>query len=191
MSHDPSHVGRHGVKTAHPPDHSDEVLADSHRQYGVVDRTLTAPHDGSAEAATSELPLAVEAHRDDNDDETAPTQTPAAPSKRGARARAWWTATTGIWIGVGLVAVGFVAIFYTWSKVAGLLNVAHQMPYLVSGGIAGLAVVIVGAVAIDVAVRRQDSREREQQLEQIALVLDEFRAALNQQDIPEHQENGP
>lgn len=86
--------------------------------------------------------------------------------------------STGIWAGLVVISLGFVAIFYAWGRVAGLSNVALQMPYLVSGGLVGLALVIVGVTAVDVAVRRQDSLERRQQLAETSRVLAELRALI-------------
>lgn len=99
-------------------------------------------------------------------------------SSRRARIGALVNASAGVWIGLVLVAAGFVAIFYTWGKVAGVINVAQQMPYLVSGGISGLALVIVGVTAVDVAIRQQDSHERKHQMGQITRVLNELRILL-------------
>lgn len=77
----------------------------------------------------------------------------------------------GVWGGLTLAAAGFAAIFYTWGKVAGLVNVAQQMPYLISGGLAGLALIIVGVVVVDVSVRREDSHERRLQFAQVIQTL--------------------
>lgn len=87
-------------------------------------------------------------------------------------------ATTAVWAGVTIVAAGFVAIFYTWARVAGLMNVAEQLPYLVSGGITGLALIIVGVTVVDVAVRRQDREERRHQLMQMDRALEDLHDAL-------------
>lgn len=94
-----------------------------------------------------------------------------------------------VWAGVALVAAGFAAIFYCWARVAGLLDVARQLPYVISGGITGLALIIVGITVVDVAVRRQDGQERRHQVAQLDRVLEELREALqtdeNQQSRPD------
>lgn len=107
-----------------------------------------------------------------------------------ARVATWLNPTTGVWLGLALVAAGFVSIFYSWGKVAGVLNVAQQMPYLVSGGITGLALVIVGVTAVDVAVRRQDSHERKQQNAQIMRTLDELLDVLESEADIENEREG-
>lgn len=108
--------------------------------------------------------------------------------KPGSRLRGVATATTGTWIGVVLVAAGFAAIFYTWGKVAGVLNVAQQLPYLVSGGLSGLALVIVGVAVVDVAVRRQDSSERHQQIAQMTRTLAELRELFEAEEPLDDEE---
>jgi signal transduction histidine kinase len=87
---------------------------------------------------------------------------------------------TPTYIGIAVAAVGFGLIFYAWSKVAGIAdNVALQMPYLVSGGLAGLGLVMVGVTIINVAAKRRDARMRQQQTELLADALHELRTALD------------
>src|SRR5688500_4626757 len=50
--------------------------------------------------------------------------------KRFARLKQFWRVGAGVWAGLLLVAGGFGMIAYTWGEVAGLLDVALQMPYL-------------------------------------------------------------
>ena len=45
------------------------------------------------------------------------------------------------YVGIAVVAIGFALIGIAWAKVAALTNVALQLPYVVSAGISGLAVV--------------------------------------------------
>lgn len=85
-----------------------------------------------------------------------------------------------IWSGLALAIIGFVTIFYAWVKVAETVEVGRQMPYVVSGATAGLALVVVGIAVVDMAVRRQDRLERRQQLTTMRLVLEELREAAEQ-----------
>ncbi|HVM55703.1 MAG TPA: hypothetical protein VM262_21140 [Acidimicrobiales bacterium] len=82
------------------------------------------------------------------------------------------------WIGLALAAIGFGVIAFSWGKVAGLLDVSLQMPYVVSGGLTGLGLVMVGMTAVNVAARRQDAVERARQVEQLESVLRELQETL-------------
>lgn len=84
------------------------------------------------------------------------------------------------YIGIAVAAAGFVLIALAWGQVAGKTNVALQLPYLVSGGITGLAVVMVGLTIISVAARRRDVALREQQTELLADALRELAASLEE-----------
>ena len=48
-------------------------------------------------------------------------------------------------LAIGYCLAGFVLIFLGWNGAASYDTVSAQMPYLVSGGIGGLALVVVGA----------------------------------------------
>jgi hypothetical protein len=82
--------------------------------------------------------------------------------------------------GIVVAALGFVLIAIAWGAVAGETNVALQMPYLVSGGITGLALVMVGLTVVSVAARRRDALLREQQTQLLADALRELGAALDE-----------
>ena len=85
------------------------------------------------------------------------------------------------YFGIAITAIGFAVIIFAWSKVAGIAdNVALQMPYLVSGGLAGLGLVMVGVTVINVAAKRRDTQLRQQQTELLADALRELRNALEE-----------
>lgn len=84
------------------------------------------------------------------------------------------------YVGIAVTAIGFVLIAIAWGTVAGETNVALQMPYLVSGGITGLALVMVGLTVVSVAARRRDAVLREQQTQLLADALRELGAALDE-----------
>jgi hypothetical protein len=86
--------------------------------------------------------------------------------------------SSGVWLGLSLAACGFLAIIFSWIRVAALVDVAQQMPYVVSGGMGGIGLVIVGVGIIDMAIRRQDRVERQQQIQQMGRVLQELRKRL-------------
>jgi hypothetical protein len=84
-------------------------------------------------------------------------------------------ASTGVWAGLGVAALGFILIFFSWIKVAALLDVGRQLPYVVSGAMTGLGLIVVGIAVVDMAVRRQDRLERRQQLMLMRTILEELR----------------
>jgi len=85
------------------------------------------------------------------------------------------TPSNGVWAGLAVVAAGFSAIFYSWGAVAGTVAVDEQMSPLISAGFTGLALIVLGLAAVDIAVRRQDRPERMQQVAQIERSVAELR----------------
>jgi signal transduction histidine kinase len=84
------------------------------------------------------------------------------------------------YLGIAVAAAGFVLIAYAWGKVAGIAdNVALQMPYLVSGGLTGLGLVMVGVTIVNVAAKRRDAQLRQQQTQLLADALHELRTTLD------------
>jgi uncharacterized membrane protein len=77
-------------------------------------------------------------------------------------------------VGVLLCLIGFVAIFFGWNGAASESTPAAQFPYLISGGIVGLALVVIGAAMLVV----QDAREERARLE---ATLDRLATAVERQ----------
>jgi hypothetical protein len=66
-------------------------------------------------------------------------------------------------ISIALVLGGFVAIGLAWRGAARSLIVAEQLPFLVSGGVGGLALITAGAGVLAVQSSRYwNARERKQ-----------------------------
>jgi len=78
-----------------------------------------------------------------------------------------------------LVVLGFAVLAFTWSKVAGTAIVALQLPYLASGGFAGLGVLVVGVLSIYLGVKRRDAWQRERRLGALVSTLERRDAAAN------------
>ena len=51
-------------------------------------------------------------------------------------------------IGLGLIAAGLVALLVTWVQIKDVQNIAAQIPYVASGGLLGVAVSVIGGVAL-------------------------------------------
>lgn len=75
------------------------------------------------------------------------------------------------WICAG---IGFVIIIVGWYGVSGQALVAKQLPYLISGGIGGIAIVGVGTAFVAVDQIRRDSGR----LDRLERKVDELHAAL-------------
>jgi hypothetical protein len=84
------------------------------------------------------------------------------------------------YIGVAITLVGFALIGYAWVKVAALVDVWKQMPYVVSAGLPGLGLVMTGLVVINVGARRQDGAARARQMATLAEALRDLQSALDQ-----------
>ena len=75
-------------------------------------------------------------------------------------------------LGVLLCLVGFAAIFFGWNGAAGKNVIMAQFPFLISGGIAGLAVVVIGASMLIVQNAREDRARLEATLERLITAVE-------------------
>lgn len=82
------------------------------------------------------------------------------------------------YLGILVVTAGFVVVLVTWGIVAGMTAVPLQLPYLLSGGLTGLGLIVVGVTLINVNVKRQDAAARERQMGQLREVLGEIKSLL-------------
>jgi hypothetical protein len=76
-----------------------------------------------------------------------------------------WARTSPVSVGVLLVVAGFIALFLAWNGAAGKDFVQGQLPYLISGGLVGIALVGCGLTVINVQARRADQTELLNRLE--------------------------
>jgi hypothetical protein len=96
----------------------------------------------------------------------------------------WVATSTRPFVGWVLAALGALALFLGWYGVSGQSLTAKQLPYLVSGGLTGIGLVIIAAVFLATDdVRRQISRldEMERKVDDLysLLVLDAPPAATD------------
>ncbi len=88
-----------------------------------------------------------------------------------------WARSSPVSVGVLLVVAGFIAMFLAWNGAAGKDFVQGQLPYVLSGGVVGLALVGCGLTVINVQARRADQAELLNRLE----TMMEARDALAQE----------
>jgi len=77
-----------------------------------------------------------------------------------------------VYAGVLLIVAAFAVIAYTWSRVAGTAIVQLQLPFLVSGGFAAVALLVLGVLFVHLGAKRRDAFLRDRRLEQLAATLD-------------------
>ena len=105
------------------------------------------------------------------DDEQAPARDRRLPTLAALRP----LSPTPTYLGIGVAVLGFVLLAIAWGGVAGEDNVAFQVPYLVSGGLVGMGLILVGLTIVNVAAKRRDAALREQQIQLLAAALHELR----------------
>jgi len=122
-----------------------------------------------ADAVASELDEALDASH-------------AVPARRpGGRLPSWLRGSSPvpIYIGVAIAIAGFVLLLIAWGQVAGETQVSLQLPYLVSAGLTGLALVMVGLTVVTIAAEQRDAAARDRQMDQLVSILDELNATLS------------
>ena len=77
-----------------------------------------------------------------------------------------------VYLGVTLIVAGLGTLAYTWSRVAGTAIIALQLPYVISGGFTGIALVVLGVLAIYLGVKRRDAWQRDRLLEELGAILE-------------------
>jgi hypothetical protein len=75
-------------------------------------------------------------------------------------------------LGVILCLLGFLVLFLGWNGAAGKNVIMAQFPFLISGGIAGLAIVVVGAALLIVQNAREDRARLEATLERLIAAVE-------------------
>jgi NhaP-type Na+/H+ or K+/H+ antiporter len=85
--------------------------------------------------------------------------------------KALWSRLGGQ-LGVGFVLAGLLLVFLGWNGAASRDRVPAQFPYLISGGIAGLCLVVVGVGMIVVQAHRADRAKLQASLAELAAALE-------------------
>lgn len=87
-----------------------------------------------------------------------------------------------IWVGVATVVVGFVVIAVGWGQVAAETQVYLQLPYVVSAGLVGLGLVMVGLAVLNVVTRQRDSHDRDHLIAELVAIIEEMKELLAEDD---------
>lgn len=75
-------------------------------------------------------------------------------------------------LGVGLCFAGFLFLFLGWNGAASVDRVASQFPYLISGGLVGLSLVVIGVGMIVVQNQRADRAALQATLQELQRAID-------------------
>jgi len=95
------------------------------------------------------------------------------PSQQESSSRlARFASMLGGKLGVAVIAIGFVAIFLGWNGAASFNFLPQQFPYLISGGLAGLALVVVGAALLVVDGARSDRAALQEAIAELRLAIE-------------------
>lgn len=81
-------------------------------------------------------------------------------------------------LGVLFCLIGFVIMFLGWNGASSYPSVAQQFPYLISGGVIGLAIVVVGAAMLIVQNHREDRARLEAAIDRLAAAVESQGGAL-------------
>ena len=87
------------------------------------------------------------------------------------RLRGLWANLAGK-LGLAFCLAGFAAIFLGWNGAASYDRVPAQFPWLISGGVAGLALTFIGASLIVVENNRRDRAALKASLDEIRMLLE-------------------
>jgi uncharacterized membrane protein (Fun14 family) len=82
------------------------------------------------------------------------------------------------WVGLALLVVGAVFIAVAWGESSQISVVSRQLPYLMSGGLVGLGLLVVGVTAISLDAKARDSRLRRARADELAASLAAIRRCL-------------
>jgi hypothetical protein len=87
-----------------------------------------------------------------------------------------WPKLGGV-LGIVYCIAGFFLIFLGWNGAASHDREAAQIPYVISGGIAGLGLVVVGAALIVAHSLRADRIELRGSIDDLRAAIERFEAA--------------
>ncbi len=86
--------------------------------------------------------------------------------------------------GLALAAIGLLAIAFGWNGAAGQTSTLFQLPYILSGGLIGIAFVILGAAMLIVQSNREDRALLEAKLDLLAEAFLEGQGRAPKADAP-------
>lgn len=95
------------------------------------------------------------------------------------------TSAVVTYVGVAVTVAGFALIAFAWGQTAGLEAVSLQVPYVVSGGLPGLGLILVGLTAVNVQAKRVAAAAQERRLETLAEIMQRIAVAVGASETPD------
>jgi hypothetical protein len=92
--------------------------------------------------------------------------------------------TLGDQLGLLICLVGLVLVWAGWNGAASYDDIRQQFPYLISGGIAGLALVVIGVGLLVVQSQRADRVQLEANLNELGRILERMTGAAGNGSEP-------
>jgi hypothetical protein len=83
-----------------------------------------------------------------------------------------------LYLGIGLAGLGFALIALAWNGAASFDHAPAQLPYLISGGLAGIGLIVVGVTVMAMQTMREQSAQRAAELARLEASLVELRSLL-------------
>lgn len=90
---------------------------------------------------------------------TSEAATSGRPERRGMDRIGRFVGRLGGKLGIAVCLLGFLLIYLGWNGAGSFNDIRQQFPYLISGGIAGLALVLVGASLLLIESMRAERAE--------------------------------
>ena len=85
--------------------------------------------------------------------------------------------TLGGKLGVAFCVAGLAVIWAGWNGAASYNDIRKQFPYLISGGVTGLALVVIGVGLLIIQSQRADRVQLEANLTELRLILERLTGA--------------
>lgn len=89
--------------------------------------------------------------------------------------RTW--AKSSLYLSVGLIVVGFLLIYFAWNGASEKDFIQGQFPYLLSGGLTGLGLILCGLTLVATQSFRRDVLSLQDRIEELLLQLPPTSAA--------------
>jgi hypothetical protein len=84
----------------------------------------------------------------------------------------------GRMLGLAFIAAGFVFIFFAWNGAASKNFIQGQFPYVLSGGITGMALVVTGSLLLFLSTIRAERQLMTEKLDEVVRLLGRNLAGL-------------